>query len=314
MKYFVENIPPARPVVVLLDSHASHLSMEVMKFRAENGLIFITFPAHTTHLLQPLDVSVFGPMKTAWRKKVTSFMSEKGRKPTRNDFYDLFVPAYEEGATMKNIKSGFKNTGIYPFDNNALPDDTYRVGILHDVENNGSVQDNVLPKPQPFQNARVRQSAAQKSRVFDSLLPSSSSAAASSSSSAVAASSSSSSAAAPSSPPPPPEEVEEDEEGKNNDEQREGNEDPRPSVHATVTQPRTRRHLRFSSQNKESEETEEEDPDTETCRTCGGLFAEDKSGECWIQCMSCRYWFHELCQGVKRYRRNFKCSDCKTVQ
>ena len=109
---------------------------------------------------------------------------------------------------MKNIKSSFKDTGIYPFDNNVLSDDTYRIGILYDVQNNGSVQDNVLPKPQPFQNARVRKSAAQKSRIFDSLLPSSSS------------------AASPPPPPlPPPEEVEEDEEGKNNDEQREGNED-----------------------------------------------------------------------------------------
>ena len=113
---------------------------------------------------------------------MTSFMSEKGRKPTRSDFYNLFVPAYEGGASMKNI-SGFKKRGIYPFDNNALPDDTYRVGILHDVENNGSDQENVLPKPQPLQNARVRQSAAQKSRVIDSLLPSSSSATASSSAS-----------------------------------------------------------------------------------------------------------------------------------
>lgn len=258
-----------------------------MKFRAENGLIFGTFPAHTTHLLQPLDVSVFGPMKTAWKKKVKSFMTTKGRKPTRNDFYDLFVPAYEEGATMKNIKSGFKDTGIYPFNNNALPDETYHVGILHNVQNNEVRQDNVLPIPQPFQNARVRQTAAQKSRIFDSM-PSSSSSSEEEEKEAA--------------------QEEEDEETNENNEQNEENHDPQPSSHATSAQRRTRRQLHFSSQNKKRRETEEE-PETEACRTCGGLFSDDRSGECWIQCMRCRSWFHEFCQGVKRYRRDFKCSE-----
>ena len=77
LRFFTERIPPARPQIILLDSHATHVSFDAMLFREENGLVFLTFPDHTTHLLQPLDVSVFGPMKANWRK-VKDFLQVNG--------------------------------------------------------------------------------------------------------------------------------------------------------------------------------------------------------------------------------------------
>jgi hypothetical protein len=49
------------------DLYARHISVDVMKFREENYLVFVTFPAHTTLALQPLGGSVLGPMETKWR-------------------------------------------------------------------------------------------------------------------------------------------------------------------------------------------------------------------------------------------------------
>jgi hypothetical protein len=37
---------------------------------------FIFLPENSTHLLQPLDVAVFGPMKRRWREVLTSWKEE----------------------------------------------------------------------------------------------------------------------------------------------------------------------------------------------------------------------------------------------
>ena len=51
------------PVILFIDSHASHFSIELSEFRPKNGMILVAFFPITTHILQPLDRSVFGPMK-----------------------------------------------------------------------------------------------------------------------------------------------------------------------------------------------------------------------------------------------------------
>ena len=58
----------ASPILLLLDNHASHVSMEVVRFCRENGIHLLTFPPHCSHRLQPLDVAVYGPMKAAYKR------------------------------------------------------------------------------------------------------------------------------------------------------------------------------------------------------------------------------------------------------
>ena len=54
-KFFLDNIPSARPVLLIQDGHASHLSIELIELARANE---VCLPAHTTHVLQPLDVKV----------------------------------------------------------------------------------------------------------------------------------------------------------------------------------------------------------------------------------------------------------------
>lgn len=58
-----------QPIVLLLDNHESHRSLEALQFCRANGIHFVSFPPHCSHRLQPLDVSVFGPFKTAINKE-----------------------------------------------------------------------------------------------------------------------------------------------------------------------------------------------------------------------------------------------------
>jgi len=72
---FIKNIPPVRPILLLFDSHGSHIDFQTSKICKENEIELLCLPPHTSHLIQPLDVGVFGPMKQAYRRECDLFFS-----------------------------------------------------------------------------------------------------------------------------------------------------------------------------------------------------------------------------------------------
>jgi hypothetical protein len=64
MSHFIElvrnpsSISPEHRHFLILDGHISHVSVEVVQEARRVGLDLLTFPSHTSHALQPLDVSV----------------------------------------------------------------------------------------------------------------------------------------------------------------------------------------------------------------------------------------------------------------
>ena len=72
----MRSIPPSRPVLLILDGHSSHISIEAVEFARSNGVHMLCIPAHTTHILQPLDVGVFKSFKAAYNKACKKLLSE----------------------------------------------------------------------------------------------------------------------------------------------------------------------------------------------------------------------------------------------
>ena len=46
-----------------MDNHESHISIPLIELAIANNVCLLGLPPHTTHILQPLDVGVFGPLK-----------------------------------------------------------------------------------------------------------------------------------------------------------------------------------------------------------------------------------------------------------
>ena len=63
-----------RQVILILDNHDSHISIETIDLSKENGVTFLTLPPHCNHKLQPLDRSVYGPFKTFYNQAANAFM------------------------------------------------------------------------------------------------------------------------------------------------------------------------------------------------------------------------------------------------
>jgi hypothetical protein len=65
---WVKTLPQDEVKVLIGDNLAAHLSPVVIAQCEEYNIRFIFLPENATHMLQPLDVTVFGPMKRRWRE------------------------------------------------------------------------------------------------------------------------------------------------------------------------------------------------------------------------------------------------------
>jgi len=73
-------------------------------------------PAHASHLLQPLDVGVFGPLKRAYGKLLEKRMIAGNNHIDKEDFLSLYPPACAKVFTPDNICKGFAGAGLKPLD------------------------------------------------------------------------------------------------------------------------------------------------------------------------------------------------------
>ena len=120
-RHFLTHAPPARPLLLLLDGHSSHYAPDLVRLAAQAGVILFVLPPNTTHFVQPLDKTVFGPLKVYWWQECQNFMARNpGTVITRGDFNEIFSRAWFHGLTSANVLSAFKATGIHPLDRYAV--------------------------------------------------------------------------------------------------------------------------------------------------------------------------------------------------
>ena len=56
--------------LLILDGHESHKSLAFQDLCEENKIITLCMPPHASHILQPLDVGCFAPLKRAYKKEI----------------------------------------------------------------------------------------------------------------------------------------------------------------------------------------------------------------------------------------------------
>ncbi len=97
--------------------------------------------SHSSHALQPLDVSYFKPFKTSFKKeKNNSMVRNNYNEPDKATFVTWVDKALDVVLSKRNIKSGFQVTGIWPFNPKAM-DGRTKPNELYVVDRNNSTSD-----------------------------------------------------------------------------------------------------------------------------------------------------------------------------
>ncbi|XP_039970037.1 uncharacterized protein LOC120781936 [Bactrocera tryoni] len=118
MRHFIKHTGAnaASPTMLLLDNRGSHLSIEAIDLALDHGITLLSFPPKFTHKMQPLDVAVFAPFKGMMTVKHDAWKKSKHWCHFRSASCALLVDqCLDVMLTPKTIKSGFRTTGIYPF-------------------------------------------------------------------------------------------------------------------------------------------------------------------------------------------------------
>jgi hypothetical protein len=111
--------------LLVLDGHGSHINMKFLNWCESHSIIVACYPPHTTHRLQPLDVSLFAPLALRYSQQVDQFQHQSRglSKVSKRDFFSFFEPAFEQSFIAANIHSAFAKTGLYPLNSSVVVSD-----------------------------------------------------------------------------------------------------------------------------------------------------------------------------------------------
>lgn len=99
--------------IIIGDNLSSHFTPEVLRLCRENNIAFKCLPTNSTHIMQPLDVSYFAPLKKAWKEILSAWKQNEGRyipALTKDVFPKLLLRLMEKLEVAKrgaeNLKAG----------------------------------------------------------------------------------------------------------------------------------------------------------------------------------------------------------------
>ncbi|XP_004208380.2 uncharacterized protein LOC101240727 [Hydra vulgaris] len=117
IKHFVRysNCSHESPVLLLLDSHKSHVSVRALDLAIQHGITMLNFFPQCTHKLQPLGRTVFGPLKRFYNAACANWMVTNPRPMTIYVIVSIVREPYTRAFSPPNIQRGFQVAGIEPF-------------------------------------------------------------------------------------------------------------------------------------------------------------------------------------------------------
>ncbi len=101
--------------LLILDGHESHVASDFIQYCCDHSIVALCLPPHSTHLLQPLDVGVFGPLGKAYKKCVHLHSRYGAVTVNKLDFLRYYQEARLTAITTQNILGAWRGAGLVPY-------------------------------------------------------------------------------------------------------------------------------------------------------------------------------------------------------
>ena len=93
--------------LLLVDGHNSHYTHGFLEYARTHQILVACYPAHTTHVLQGLNVAVFATVKHVLSEERNKFEQETGQEINKKNFLAIYGAAHRRALTEETIKSAF---------------------------------------------------------------------------------------------------------------------------------------------------------------------------------------------------------------
>ncbi|KAG8232483.1 hypothetical protein J437_LFUL012715 [Ladona fulva] len=130
------SVTKESPVLLIVDGHSTDIkNLKLLEIARENCVVLLCLPPHTSHRLQPLDVTFFKPLSLYYGKEVRRWLrSHPGKVVTLFQISTIFGTAFLHAATMLTAINGFRKTGIWPPDLNVVSDADFLPSATTDIQ------------------------------------------------------------------------------------------------------------------------------------------------------------------------------------
>ena len=108
--HFLKFVPMRedQSVMLLLDGHKSHVSVGLVEWAKLKNIILFILLAHTSHILQPMDVGCYGPFQQIYDADCHKFMRQTSSAITRYNFCELTRKVYSKALCSENLQTALK--------------------------------------------------------------------------------------------------------------------------------------------------------------------------------------------------------------
>lgn len=313
LKHFQQFVKASKedPVLLVMDNHSTHCTLAAYNFCKNNGIELLTIPPHSSHRIQPLDVTFYSSLKSAFNGECCKYLkNHPHEKITPFQISEIFNNAYMRTATPEKAIKGFEKTGICPYNPDVFTDEDFLAAELHNSNNdlrnasqdistavrpaaeleinNDSQNENlnvsfvdILPIPQIPSTSGVikkRKVSKQHSQIMTAT---------------------------------PNKDILEEKENKKKVKQDKTKKsykrkifDADDDVNFQIPEKRGSRHVKPTTfkQNTSSDEDNDDDVKDKSvgadiCLVCGEF---GKNGELWIRCVTCQNWAHKACTNFQK--------------
>jgi len=126
-----------RKVLLYVDGHSSHVDMQAADYCLQNGIILVCVVSNATHLCQPLDVGVKGPLKKNLANVIQKHKASSGERVKKHNIASKFLQTLSL-ISEESIQNSFHRCSLFPFDV-AGPDFTNLYSQGSELNENNSV-------------------------------------------------------------------------------------------------------------------------------------------------------------------------------
>lgn len=117
---FVELTKDKRPILLILDGHVSHTTLETVKLARAEQISIVLLPPHCTDVLQPLDKVCFAPLKNYFDQALTTYEHTSREPVSRQKFVQLLTSVWGKGLSEEIVRKSFSSTGVFPINRNKF--------------------------------------------------------------------------------------------------------------------------------------------------------------------------------------------------
>lgn len=118
-RHFVPLTNPPDPNqrrLLIVDGHGSHMTPQFVAICIANCIDLLVLPSHTSHITQPLDVGPFSTLKAELVHSVDKIAQYNPGTIAKATWLAALAAARENTMTERYIRTGWKKTGLIPFD------------------------------------------------------------------------------------------------------------------------------------------------------------------------------------------------------